>query len=157
MKSLRLVIMILLGIIAQNAMAATKIVECEDAQGHKAFYRTCPPGTTQVGQKRIATGTPDTGEAGDGSPSISATLYSVPECESCDGVREYLQDRNISITEKNVFDNIELQTEMKDLTGKESVPVTVIGETVLIGYNRTELKQALAAAGYEEKPAAEEQ
>lgn len=154
MKQLRLSALLMAGLFSLNVMAAVNIVQCEDEQGNKTFEKVCPPGTKQVNQMRVATGgaagsaeTGNQGAAGD----ISATLYSVPECDSCDGVREYLRDRNIPITEKNVFDSIDLQNEMKEVSGKQSVPVVVIGDKVLIGYNRTELKAALAAAGYEEK------
>lgn len=153
MKQLRLLALILLaGLFSLNAMAAVKIVQCEDEQGNKSFQKVCPPGTTQVNEMRVSTGAPSSAETGDqGSANdINATLYYIPDCDACDGVREYLRDRNIPITEKNVFDNVDLQKEMKEVSGKQSVPVTVIGDKVLIGYNRTELKQALAAAGYQE-------
>ena len=153
MKQLQILALLLLaGSFSLNVMAAVKIVQCEDEQGNKTFQKVCPPGTKQVDEMRVSTGgagSADTGNQGGGN--ITATLYYVPDCDSCDGVREYLHDRNIPITEKNVFDDVDLQKEMKDVSGKQSVPVVVIGDKVLIGYNRTELKQALAAAGYEEK------
>ena len=162
MKQLQLLgLLLLAGSFSLNVMAAVKIVQCEDEQGNKTFQKVCPPGTKQVNEMRVLTGgssSADTGNQG-AANNISATLYYVPDCDSCDGVREYLRDRNIPITEKNVFDDVDLQKEMKEVSGKQSVPVVVIGDKVLIGYNRTELKQALAAAGYKEKtetPAAAE-
>jgi len=153
MKQLQVFALLLAGLFSLEVMAAVKVVQCEDEQGNRTFERVCPPGTKQVNEMRVPTGSAATTDSGDQGQAgnISATLYSVPECDSCDGVREYLRDRNSSITEKNVFDNIDLQEEMKEVSGKQSVPVVVIGDKVLIGYNRTELKAALAAAGYQEK------
>ena len=150
MKNSRILCLLLACLYAQTGYSAVTIVQCEDEQGNRSFHKACPPGTTEVGKRRVATGAGDGNATGTAVPGITATLYSVPECESCDGVREYLQNRNIAITEKNVFDNVDLQTEMKDLTGKESVPVVVIGEAVIIGFNRTEMKAALAALGFKE-------
>lgn len=153
MKQLQFIVIILAGMFSLKAMAAVQIVQCEDAQGHKTFQMTCPPGTKQVKEMQLATGAPaDKGKSG--AANITATLYYIPDCDACDGVREYLRDRHIPITEKNVMGNIDLQKEMKKVSGKQSVPVVVIGKKVLIGYNRTDLKQALAAAGYVEKPGA---
>ena len=155
MKQLQFIAIILAGIFSLQAMAAVKIVQCEDTQGNKSFRTACPPGTTQVNTMNVATGTGTPADQGkQGAANITATLYYIPDCDACDGVREYLHDRNIPITEKNVMDNVDLQKEMKEVSGKQSVPVVVIGKKVLIGYNRTDLKNALAAAGYVEKDTA---
>jgi len=132
-------------------MAAVTVVQCEDEKGNKSFQMACPPGSKQVNTRRVATGAADaTASAGQGTGSLSATLYYAPNCESCEVVKEYLRNRNIQITEKNVYENTDLQKELTDLTGKQSVPVTVIGQKVLTGYDRTELNAALAAVGYKE-------
>lgn len=128
--------------------AAVKVVECEDEQGNRTFESTCPPGTTMVDEKRIPTGVSAADSAE--KTAINVTLYSIPECESCDEVREFLQGRSVAITEKSVNENPEIQTELKDLTGALRVPATVIGEKVITGYNRSELLAALESAGYKE-------
>ena len=151
MKQLQFIAIILAGIFSLQAMAAVKIVQCEDAQGNRTFQLACPPGTTQVNSMSVASGTGTPADQDKQAANITATLYYIPDCDACDGVREYLRDRNIPITEKNVMGNVDLQKEMKEVSGKQSVPVVVIGKKVLIGYNRTDLKNALAAAGYVEK------
>ena len=149
MKQLRIYAFLLAGICSLNAMAAVKIVECEDEQGNRTFQSVCPPDTKQVDERRVATGTA-TAEGQTSSTNLSATLYYSPNCESCEVVKEYLRNRNIQINEKNVYDNLDLQKELTDLTGKQAVPVTVIGDKVLTGYNRAELSAALTAIGYTE-------
>lgn len=132
-----------------NIQAAVNIVECEDKQGNRTFEKVCPPDTKMVGEKKIAIGTnPDKSNSNE---NIHATIYVIPECEACDEIKEFLGTRNISFTEKNVNDNIELQTELTDLTGALKVPTTVIGEEVLTGYSRSKFLSALEAAGYKDK------
>lgn len=152
MKQLQYIAIILAGIFSLKAMAAVKIVQCEDAQGNKTFQMNCPPGTKQVNAMSVATGTGTPADKGNQNANITATLYYIPDCDACDAVREYLRDRHIQINEKNVLNNVDLQKEMKKVSGKQNVPVVVIGKKVLIGYDRTDLKQALAAAGYVAKP-----
>lgn len=132
-----------------NVIAAVKIVECEDEKGNRAFHKMCPPSTKMVGEKKLLTGQSDK-EKADGDININATIYIVPDCDTCEEVMEFLQTRNISITEKVVDKDLNLQTELTELTGGLKVPTVIIGESVIIGYNRAELKAALKTAGYKD-------
>lgn len=157
MKQLPFYTSIIAGIFYLNAMAAVTVVECEDEQGNKSFQSACPPGSKQVDKRRVATGAGAPDASGQtGGTNLSATLYTSQNCESCEVVKEYLRNRNIQINEKNVYDNVDSQKELTDLTGKQSVPVVVIGEKVLTGYNRADLSAALAAIGYTEPETASE-
>jgi glutaredoxin len=132
---------------------AVSIYECEDEDGNRFFQERCPPGTTPVQEKKLL---PDKKES-TASLDINATLYSVPECDACQEIREFLTFRGISFTDKNVSDNLELQNELKDVAGELKVPVLVVGDTIVKGYNRTEILNALKGAGYvepEQKPEA---
>jgi glutaredoxin len=132
-----------------QVFAAVNIVECEDAHGDRSFHKTCPPDTTLVGSKKINTGT-TANKLEDTQTDIKVTLYAIPECESCEEVREFLNSKNISFNEKNVSDNIDLQKELLEIANELRVPTTVIGEKVITGYNRSELIATLEAAGYQE-------
>jgi glutaredoxin len=145
---LKILLTTILFIISSQGFAAVDIVECEDVEGNRSFQKVCPPGSSQIGKKKIATGTGAKEESK--GANIEAILYSIPDCEACDEIREFLGNRNISITEKDVNDNIELQTELTELTGALKVPTTVIGEEVLTGYSRSKFLNVLKAAGYEE-------
>ncbi len=131
-----------------NAIAAVKIVECEDAEGNRSFQKACPPDSTQVGEKSLKTG-PNSTESSS-NKDITATLYMVPDCEACDEIREFLGARKIPITEKDANESIEIQKELTELTGALKVPTTIIGEEVLTGYSRANFISALEAAGYKE-------
>ena len=129
-------------------LAAVDIVECENEEGDRSFQKTCPPGSMQIGSKKINTG--ETRKTENTNSTINATMYMVPDCEACEETREYLNSMNIPIKEINVDGDAQLQKELAELTGSLKVPATIIGEEVITGYSRTKLKEALASAGYEE-------
>jgi glutaredoxin len=152
---LNLFIILPLLVTSLNCMAAVSIVECEDEQGNRTFQKTCPPGSTMINQKRIATGSKAAAENDPvtfttTSSSVSATMYSIPECSPCDAVRELLQIKNIPLTEINIEGDIIKQAELTKLNGSLNVPVTLIGDKKLSGYNRTEIISALEAAGWKD-------
>ncbi|MEX2525155.1 MAG: glutaredoxin family protein [Gammaproteobacteria bacterium] len=147
-------------LIPAASTAAVNVVQCEDEQGEITFQKSCPPGTTEVGKKRISTGTSSDGNENDsenaGGPEISALLYTTSECgPPCDRVREYLAARNVTITEKNATEDWEVQNEIKQLIGDLKVPVTKIGNNTITGYNEAALRTALNAAGYTEPESTE--
>jgi glutaredoxin len=80
------------------------------------------------------------------------TLYLVPDCQSCDAARSYLEQRKVPFAEKNVHNNPELQQEMKKKVGALAVPTIVVGERIMKGYIRSLLADELDQAGYP-KPA----
>jgi len=135
--------------------AAVKVVECKDAEGNIFFSKTCPPGSEVLDEKKIATGSKAaqenvTSKAPIRTSSISGTMYMIPSCSPCDGVRELFKANSIPLTEKNVEGNIDLQTELTELNGSLNVPITVIGDRKLSGYNRSELISALKDAGWQD-------
>ncbi len=148
----------ILAVISLSAYLASawpvEIIECEDEQGNKSFAQHCPPGSKAVNKRKYSTSTPD---AGASTQSISATLFVVPACDTCDQVREFLDIRKISVTEKDISKDVALQDELKEKTGGDlRVPVLIIGDKILSGYNRTALLEALTAAGYTEPEATTE-
>ncbi len=127
--------------------ADVQIVECQNARGERSFQTSCPPGSTPIGKKEFKTSL-DSKKAV--NPDIYATLYSIPDCEACDQIKEFLQIRNIAVTEKNVNESIEVQNELISLAGSLDVPLTVIGEEVISGYSRNKFLQVLKEQGLQE-------
>jgi len=123
--------------------SAVKVVECEDERGGKSFQTACPPGSTEVGSKKFSTGS--SGSDNDYS-NIKATLYFIPNCDTCDEVREFLNANGVSFDEKNANETVEIQEELTKISGGLSIPTTVIGAEVIIGYIRSEFEAALAKA-----------
>jgi len=130
MKALQTLAVLLL--LNSSATWAVNIYECEDEQGERSFHDRCPPGTTQLTKKQYSVKT--------GSPQKSSletlTLYVVPDCDTCQQVREFLAVRNIAFNEKDVNENIDLQTELKEKAGNLKVPALVVGGQIVTGYER---------------------
>lgn len=129
---------------------AVKIFECEDENGSRSFASHCPPGTTMVSEKKINLGTKTE------APAVSATMYYIPNCDACEQVREFFQLRQITLAEKNVDNNVEMQNELAEKAGELKVPTVVINDTVISGYDRNKMISALEAAGHSSpEPAAQ--
>lgn len=132
--------------------SAVSIYECEDDQGNRTFQERCPPGTKPVDTRNYAVTTPSEEEA---KAKLAVNLYTVPECELCNQMREFLNVRQISFTEKNVQDDVSLQNELKEKAGSLRVPTLIVGEKAVVGYNRGAATAALIEGGYLETSAAE--
>ncbi|MFT5134439.1 MAG: glutaredoxin [Gammaproteobacteria bacterium] len=131
-------------LLCSNISWATDIRECEDELGERSFQKYCPAGSKFLGEITYSGKSPKSKVV---LPAL--VLYSVPECEVCDLTRSDLSEKNIAFTEKNIKDNGELQLELKTKTGGElRVPVLLIGEQVITGYDAANLKIALTKAGY---------
>lgn len=128
---------------------ARTVVECVDPEGNVSMRDFCPPEYTKKAEKRVQ------GALGPSGPSIAAaaaanpiTLYTVPDCDACDLVRNALRKRNIPYTEIDVQDDAGKQEAMRAKTGNLTVPAILIGERVLSGYSRDAIDGALIEAGY---------
>ena len=144
-------------LVSINISAAVKIVECEDEAGNRSFQKTCPPGSTVIEQKRISTGGTSEGKKYTSKLKLkkSATLYTIPECDTCDEVREFLNDNEVEITEKDVSKDVAAQNELEGIAGELRVPVTIIDGKTLKGYNRSEFKAAIEGKDYEKQEKSE--
>ncbi len=124
---------------------AVKIYECEDQQGQKTFEAHCPPGTIKLQEKDFKTN--NKGQ----HPAITPTVFVIPNCAACDAVSRFFQTKNITIEQKNIENNVELQNELKGKTGNLKVPTVIIGEVIITDYDEDKLSSALTEAGFPEK------
>ncbi|MDQ3929500.1 MAG: PDZ domain-containing protein [Chloroflexota bacterium] len=60
-------------------------------------------------------------------------------------MKEFLSQRNILYTEKYVDRDRDAAIEMVRRSGQQGVPVTVIGDQVIVGFDRPRLERAVAA------------
>lgn len=70
-------------------------------------------------------------------------LYTSPTCAFCPAVKKLLNKSNVTYEEIDITQNQQAIEEMKQVSGQMSVPVTVIDGTVIVGYNKKKLNQAL--------------
>jgi glutaredoxin len=147
---------VVLAISASTGYAA-RVVQCVDGQGNVSFRDHCPPGMTAKEERQYGHRTgedrnkKDLQAIADASP---ITLYAVPDCEVCDVARNFLEKRGLPYTEKNVQANTEVQEELKEKAGQLAIPVIVVGERVVRGYDRLVLTEAITSAGYPNNEAA---
>ncbi|MFH1087567.1 MAG: glutaredoxin family protein [Chloroflexota bacterium] len=70
-------------------------------------------------------------------------VYTTPTCSQCRAVKEYLAEKKIAYVERNVGEDREAAREMLEKSGEMSVPVVIIYDKVVVGFNRTRLDRLL--------------
>lgn len=70
-------------------------------------------------------------------------VYSSTTCTYCSQLKKYLNEQNIPFEDRNI-DHNEVYRDELEAMGMSSIPVTVIGETKILGLNPTRIKKALA-------------
>lgn len=58
-------------------------------------------------------------------------------------MKEFLSQKGIKFTEKNVAEDEVARNEMVRKTGRLAVPTITVGERVVVGFNRDELEKLL--------------
>ena len=71
------------------------------------------------------------------------TIYTTNICPWCIKSKEFFKENKISYKEKNVQENPKLANELLEKSGQMGVPVIMIGDSVLIGFNKERVKKAL--------------
>lgn len=77
----------------------------------------------------------------------SITIYTTPTCGFCHMVKEYLGNKNIKFTAKDVTTDQEAYKEILDKSGQLGVPVTDIDGTIIVGFDRAKIDLALRDKG----------
>jgi len=57
--------------------------------------------------------------------------------------KEFLKDNNVEYTEFNVAEDAEKRQEMVEKSGQMGVPVIVIGDDFMVGFNEDKMKESL--------------
>ncbi|MBB3111283.1 glutaredoxin [Paenibacillus phyllosphaerae] len=76
--------------------------------------------------------------------NANAIIYTSTHCNYCKNVKQFLTDKGVAFEERNIDQNEAYAEELWN-TGMRSVPVTVIGESKILGFNQTQLNKAIAA------------
>ncbi len=69
-------------------------------------------------------------------------VYTGIHCAPCDAVKGFLKEHGYSWQERNVNTQKEAREEMRAM-GMRSIPVTVIGDFTIQGFDREKLEEAL--------------
>ncbi len=71
------------------------------------------------------------------------TVYTTSTCPWCTRLKDFLRAEGISFHEVDVGKDPAAAKRMVELTGQRSVPVTTIGEQIIIGYDPDGIKELL--------------
>ncbi|MDQ2973608.1 MAG: glutaredoxin family protein [bacterium] len=75
--------------------------------------------------------------------TASVTVYSTTWCGYCKMLKEYLKGKGVAFNEVNIEEDREAGQRIIDKTGQMGVPVTEIGDKVIIGFDRPRVDAAL--------------
>ena len=73
----------------------------------------------------------------------NVTIYSTPTCAFCNMAKEFFKANNIAYTENNVATDAEKRNEMIEKSGQMGVPVIIIGEEMVIGFDEAKVRSLL--------------
>ena len=71
------------------------------------------------------------------------TIYSTPTCHFCHAAKEFFTENNIAFTDVDVAADAEKRQEMIDKTKQLGVPVIIIDEDVIIGFDQKAIDKAI--------------
>jgi glutaredoxin-like YruB-family protein len=70
-------------------------------------------------------------------------IYSTPTCVYCKAAKDFFDKNKVQFTEYNVASDIERRKEMVDKTGQMGVPVILIGDEAIVGFNQDAIIELL--------------
>ncbi|MFH1704713.1 MAG: glutaredoxin family protein [Patescibacteria group bacterium] len=70
-------------------------------------------------------------------------VYSTPTCGYCKMAKTYFEKNGVEYEEKDVSSDIEARQEMIKKSGQMGVPVILIGDEFVIGFNQGRLAKLL--------------
>jgi glutaredoxin 3 len=83
---------------------------------------------------------------------MEVVVYTSPTCPYCRMVKEFLSQRGVAFQERDVSVNQTYAQELTRVTGQMGVPVTIIDEHVVVGFDRAQLERLLSAAQGRQRP-----
>ncbi|MEK7588802.1 MAG: glutaredoxin family protein [Patescibacteria group bacterium] len=73
----------------------------------------------------------------------NVTIYSTDTCHFCHMAKDFFAEKNVPFTDFNVGTDVEKRKEMVEKSGQMGVPVIVIGESVIVGFNKPKIVELL--------------
>ncbi len=71
------------------------------------------------------------------------TIYSTPTCPYCRLEKDFLKEHKFAFTEVNVAEDTQAAQEMIMKSGQSGVPVTLVDNKVVVGFDKPALKKLL--------------
>jgi glutaredoxin-like YruB-family protein len=83
---------------------------------------------------------------------MNVDVYTTPTCPYCHHVKQFLDKRGVKYTEHDVSVDKAAADEMVRKSGQMGVPVVIVGDQVIVGFDRKRLEKVLADADNGRKP-----
>jgi glutaredoxin 3 len=71
------------------------------------------------------------------------TIYSTPTCHFCHMAKDYFDEKGIKYKDYNVMEDLEKRQEMVEKTGQMGVPVIMIEDEMIIGFDQPKINSLL--------------
>ncbi|MCC7500416.1 glutaredoxin family protein [Candidatus Nomurabacteria bacterium] len=76
----------------------------------------------------------------------NVTIYTTPTCHFCKMAKDFFAEKNVEFTAFDVTTDAAKREEMIQMTGQLGVPVIVIGEDIMVGFDRAKIADKLGIA-----------
>jgi glutaredoxin 3 len=73
----------------------------------------------------------------------NVTIYSTPTCVYCNLAKDFFKENNVSFTEHNVGADAEKRSEMIEKSGQMGVPVIMIENDLIVGFDKEKISELL--------------
>ena len=73
----------------------------------------------------------------------TVTIYSTPSCHFCHMAKEFFTEKNVAFQDIDVAADAEKRKEMITKSGQMGVPVIVIGNNIIVGFNKPKIVELL--------------
>lgn len=83
---------------------------------------------------------------------MEVVVYTSPTCPYCRMVKDFLSQRGINFQERDISRNPAYAQELVSSTGQMGVPVTIINQEAVIGFDRARLEQLLTQTQGGQRP-----
>ena len=74
---------------------------------------------------------------------MKVEVYSTPTCMYCNLLKDFLKENDVEFTEINVAEDEEKRNYIVEKSGQMGVPVTIIGDEVIVGFNQAKISEIL--------------
>jgi glutaredoxin 3 len=73
----------------------------------------------------------------------NVTIYSTNTCHFCHVAKDFFTANGVVFTEYNVGTDLEKRKEMMEKSGQMGVPVIMIGDEIIVGFDQSKISKLL--------------
>ncbi|HLC89205.1 MAG TPA: glutaredoxin domain-containing protein [Candidatus Nanoarchaeia archaeon] len=79
---------------------------------------------------------------------MKVRVYSTPTCPWCNKLKDWLKKKKVEFEDIDITEtqNAKFRDEMIEKSGQMAIPVTEIGDKIIVGFKEKELQKALDKA-----------